>query len=93
MRYLHYQVKAGPQDFIVVTMNDKTDFKFSKVSLLDEGNYYKYRMGKLSEQKQQVNGSPHVLLEPPYSGNWHVIIELGHPGELRAIVEVQKKGS
>jgi hypothetical protein len=92
MKFLHYQVRAGAQDFVVVTMNEKTDFQFSKVSLLDEGNYYKYRMGKSSENKQQVNGAPCVLLEPPYAGTWHVIIELGHPGELRAIVEVKKKG-
>ena len=92
MRYLHYQVKAGPEDLITVNMNEKTDLKFSKIRLLDTGNYFKYRLGKACESKQALDGAPVVVLEPPYEGDWHVVIEMAVPGEIRAFIEVQRKG-
>ena len=92
MRYLHYQVQAGQEDLVIVSLNEKTDFKMSKVRLLDTGNYYKYRLGKSCESRQAIDGAPTVILEPPYKGAWHVIIELGLPGEVRAVVEVKRRG-
>jgi hypothetical protein len=93
MRYLHYQIAAGTEDTIIVTMNENTDFKNAKVQLLDTGSYYKYRLGKPCDAKQVKSGIPKVVLEPPYSGAWHVIIELAAGGELKACVDVRKKGT
>lgn len=92
MKYLHYQIQAGPEHLVVVTMNEDTDFKFAKVRLLDTGNYFKYRIGKDCASKQLLEGAPRVVLEPPYKGTWHVIIELSIPGELKATVDIMKKG-
>jgi hypothetical protein len=92
MKYLHYQVKAEQYDSIIVKLNEKTDFSQARVVLLDTGNYYKYRLGKACEFKQQLSGAPTVILDPPYKSDWHVIIELRTAGELKASVEVRHKG-
>mgnify|MGYP000873219170 CR=1 FL=1 len=92
MRYLHYKVKAGPEDLIAVNMNERTDHKLARVLLLDTGNYFKYRLGKVHEAKQIQEGAPVVVLEPPYRGDWHVIVEMTVSGEVRAYIEVQRKG-
>lgn len=92
MKYLHYQLKAEQYDSIIVKLNEETDFSEARVLLLDTGNYYKYRLGKTCEFKQQLAGAPTVILDPPYKSEWHVIVELRTSGEIKAFVEVQRKG-
>lgn len=92
MRYLHYTVKAGTEDLITVHMNEESDHKHARVLLLDTGNYFKYRLGKICAPKQTQDGAPLVVLEPPYRGDWHVVIEMTIPGEVRAFVEIRRRG-
>ncbi|MCL1818318.1 MAG: DUF1883 domain-containing protein [Spirochaetaceae bacterium] len=91
MKYLHYTVHAEQHDSIIVKMNDTTDFSQARVFLMDIGNYYKYKLGKSCEFKQDLDGAPTVILDPPYKSNWHVIIELQTLGEVKASVEVRRK--
>ena len=93
MKYLHYKLHAEQYDSIIVKMNDSTDFGRARVFLMDTGNYYKYKLGKSCEFKQDLDGAPTVILDPPYKGSWHVIIELRSQGELKAFVEVRRKGT
>jgi hypothetical protein len=93
MRYLHFQITAGTEHIVVVTINEKTDYKNAIIRLLDTGSYYKYRLGKPCEAKLTQNGAPKVVIEPPYSGTWHVIIEPSAGGEIKAFVDVKKKGT
>jgi len=87
MNYLHYQVDAGPQNSVVVTVNE-----VANVKLLDALNYYKYRAGKKYESTDGGDGmtSP-VQLKPTYKAKWHVVVDLGgKAGEVRATVDVEK---
>jgi hypothetical protein len=93
MKYLHYEIKAEQYDSIIVKMNDSSDFGLARVLLLDTGNYYKYKLGKACEHKQELDGAPTVILDPPYKSTWHVIIEMKSSGEVKALVEVRRKGS
>ena len=93
MKYLHYALKAEQYDSIIVKLNDTTDFSQARVFLMDTGNYYKYKLGKACEFKQNLDGAPTVILDPPYKSTWHVIIELRTQGELKALVEVRRKNT
>jgi hypothetical protein len=92
MNYLHFQLKAEQYDSIIVKMNEKTEFGNARVLLMDTGTYYKYRLGKTCEFKQELGGAPTVILDPPYKSLWHVIIEMKTQGEIKASVEVRRKG-
>ena len=92
MKYLHYQIKAEQYDSIIVKMNDSTAFSQARVLLMDTGNYYKYKLGKTCEFKQDLDGAPTVILDPPYKSTWHVIIEMRTSGEVKASVELRRKG-
>ena len=92
MNYLHFQLKAEQYDSIIVKMNETTNFGQARVFLMDTGNYYKYKLGKACEYKQDLDGAPTVILDPPYKNVWHVIIELRAQGELKASVELRRKG-
>ncbi|MDR1624959.1 MAG: DUF1883 domain-containing protein [Spirochaetia bacterium] len=93
MKYLHYKLKAEQYDSIIVKMNEATDFSRARVFLMDTGNYYKYKLGKSCEYKQDLDGAPTVILDPPYKSIWHVIIEMRTSGEVKAFVEVRRKGT
>jgi hypothetical protein len=92
VKYLHYELKAEQHDSIIVKMNETTNFSLARVLLMDIGNYYKYKLGKACEFKQDLDGAPTVILDPPYKSTWHVIIEMRTPGEVKAFVEVRRKG-
>ncbi|MDR1625079.1 MAG: DUF1883 domain-containing protein [Spirochaetia bacterium] len=91
VKYLHYKLKAQEYDSIIVKMNETTDFGFTRVLLMDTGNYYKYKLGKTCEYKQNLDGAPTVILDPPYKNIWHVIIEMKSAGEVRASVEIRRR--
>ena len=93
MKYLHYQLQAEQYDSIIVKMNDSTDFGHARVLLMDTGNYYKYKLGKACEFKQDLDGAPTVILDPPYKSTWHIIVEMRSTGEVKASVEVRRKGA
>jgi hypothetical protein len=91
MKYLHYELKAEQYDSIIVKMNETTDFGLARVLLMDTGNYYKYKLGKACEFKQDLDGAPTVILDPPYKSTWHVVIEMRNAGEIRSFVEIRRK--
>jgi hypothetical protein len=93
MKYLHYEIKAEQYDSIIVKLNVSTDFNQARVLLMDTGNYYKYKLGKSCEFKQELDGAPTVILDPPYKSTWHVIVEMRTSGEVRASVEIRRKGT
>jgi hypothetical protein len=93
MKYLHYELRAQQNDSIIVKLNEKTDFSLARVFLMDTGNYYKYKLGKSCEYKQNLEGAPTVILNPPYKNIWHVIIELKSAGEVWAVVEIRRGGA
>jgi hypothetical protein len=82
--FLHYEVEAGPNNVIRVTLD-----KQANVRLLDSSNFQRYRSG---EQHKYYGGLANVSpinLKPPYQGHWHVVIDLGgYAGTVRASVQV-----
>ena len=85
MNYLNYKLKVGPENTIVVRMNERAN-----VRLLDPLNFYKYRAGKKFDATEggEDLDSP-VYIKPPYMANWHVVVDLGRrTGEVRATVDV-----
>lgn len=82
MNYLHYEIDAGPDDIVEVTLDHAAN-----VQLMDGANFenykdrreYRYYGGHAEE-------SP-VRLQPPRPGHWHLAIDLGGgPGSIRASV-------
>lgn len=85
MRFLHYQIQAGPADKVEVVLAGNE----ANVMLLDSANFADYQRGR---QFRYYGGhfrrSP-VVLTPPYAGNWHVVVDLGGaPGSVRASVRL-----
>ena len=84
MNYLHYEVKAGPQNVIRVTISREAN-----VQLLDVLNFAKYRLGKSYSATLGPESTGPVQFKPPYKGVWHVVIDMeGHTGTVRALVDV-----
>jgi hypothetical protein len=84
MRYIHYQVQAGPDQLIQVNLDAK-----AYVRVLDEYEFSKYQKGK-------TQGTHSILVEngifqyrPHRTGLWHVIVDLdGLEGQVNASVDV-----
>jgi hypothetical protein len=83
MNYLHYEVDAGPDDVIEVTLD-----KQANVLLLDGPNYRDYQAGLTYRYHGGFATVSPVLLRPPHPGRWHVVVDLGgYSGSVRASVE------
>jgi hypothetical protein len=86
MRYLHYKLRAGPENVIQVRLNGRAN-----VRLLDTLNYFRYHAGRPYRSCGEASQDPVVNLKPPHSGEWHVIVDLkGQGEEVRANVQVLK---
>ena len=84
MRFLHYEVKAGPGQIIRVTISTEAD-----VRLLDGLNFAKYRLGKSFEETAGPETHGPVRFMPPFQGVWHVVVDMGgRQGVVRASVDV-----
>ena len=82
MRYLHYELDAGPDDLIEARLDAAAN-----VRLLDDANFERYRR---DESHEYVGGyvkvSPY-LLKPPRRARWHLVVDLGgRGGEVSASV-------
>ena len=82
MNYLHYEVDAGPEDIVEVTLN-----RAANVQMMDAANFEDY---KARREYRYYGGhaeeSP-VRLRPPRPGLWHLAIDpAGEAGRLRASV-------
>ncbi len=86
MNFLHYEVKAGDNNIIRVTLD-----KQANVYLMNTLNYQKYRMKK---QYSCIGGlakkSP-IEFRPSHRDVWHVVIDLaGVPGTVKSSVKILK---
>ncbi|MDQ3814024.1 MAG: DUF1883 domain-containing protein [Armatimonadota bacterium] len=84
MNYLHYELDAGPDDVVEVTLDHAAN-----VQLLDETNYLNYRDGRpYTYRGGYVKTSPYRI-RPSYQGHWHLVIDLGgYAGTVRASAKV-----
>ncbi len=84
MNFLKYEVCAGPDDIIEVTLSSAAN-----VRLLDSSNFRSYQAGQAHRCiGGYVKQSP-FRLRAPRNGNWYVVIDLGgHAGTIRAGVRV-----
>ena len=84
MNFLHYEVDAGPQNTIQVTLD-----KQANVRLLDATNFQRYRSGQQHNYYGGLAKVSPINLKAPYQGHWHVVIDLGgYSGTVRASVRV-----
>ncbi len=84
MEFLKYEVDAGPDDVIQVTLN-----KQANVRLLDNTNFQKYRRGQKHSYYGGLAKVSPVNLTPPHEGHWYVVIDLGgYRGTIQASVGV-----
>ena len=84
MSFIHFTVKAGPDNIIQVSLSREAN-----VRLMDSVNYQKYRLKKKYSFIGGMAMTPVFDLRPKNKGEWHVIVDLeGLEGEVRASVEV-----
>jgi hypothetical protein len=89
MNFLRYEVSAGPDDIIEVTLS-----KAANVRLLDSSNFQNYRTGRPHRcSGGYVTQSPYHL-RPVRDGHWYIAIDLGgYAGTVRASVRVLRGGA
>lgn len=84
MRFLHWEVTAGPGDHVMVTLD-----KQANVRLLDDHNFWAYRQGHAHRYYGGLATASPVKLVPPHHGRWHVVVDLGgYGGTVHASVQV-----
>ena len=85
MNYLRYEIDAGPNNVIQVTLD-----KRANVRLMDYSNFNNYSNGR---QYRFYGGLATVSpfnIRPPSQGHWYVVIDLGgYSGSVQASVRVQ----
>ena len=87
MEFLHYDVNAGADDVIVVSLDQQAN-----VLLLDETNYSAYRTGRSFHYRGGWQKQSPAHLSPPHYGRWHVVVDLaGHAGTVRVGVNVVRQ--
>jgi len=84
MSYLHYRMRAGPENLIHVKLSARAN-----VRLLDTLNYFKYRAGRPYRSAGESLEDTVVNLQPPHRAEWHLIVDLkGQGAEVRAFVKL-----
>jgi hypothetical protein len=84
MKFLHWEVDAGPDDVIQVELSRQAN-----VLLLDDPNFSAYRGGRRYRYFGGHAERTPATLVPPRSGRWHVVVDLGgYPGHVEASVAV-----
>ncbi|MBN1647092.1 MAG: DUF1883 domain-containing protein [Spirochaetales bacterium] len=84
MKFIHYQVNAGPENIIQVKLT-----KRANVRLMDTVNYQKYRMGKPYEFTGGLAEESPVEFRPEEKKQWHIIVDMkGLHGETKAGIRV-----
>ncbi len=84
MDFLHYDVNAGGDDVIVVSLDRQAN-----VLLLDDINFSAYRSGRSFRYRGGWQKCSLVRMSPPHAGRWHVVVDLaGRGGTIRSGVKV-----
>jgi len=84
MNYLKYEVDAGPDQVVEVTLDHSAN-----VQLMDSGNFANYTGGRPYHYfGGYVQQSP-FQIRPPHQGHWFLVVDLGgYAGAVRASVRV-----
>lgn len=84
MNFLKYEVEAGPESTIEVTLSSQAN-----VRLLDSTNFHLYRNGRAHRYFGGLARRSPFLLHPPHHGHWYVVVDLGgYAGSVKAAVRV-----
>jgi len=87
MHYLKYEIDAGPDDIIEVTLDNAANVQLMNLENFtnyDKGQAYRYHGG-------YVQRSP-FRIRPPHQGHWYLTIDLGGgAGSVRAGARVIKR--
>lgn len=84
MKYLHWEVNAGPGNAVRVELDRQAN-----VRLLDDLNYSAYRSGRRHHYYGGNATRSPVTIPVPHSGRWHVVVDLGgYGGHVSASVAV-----
>ncbi len=84
MKFLHWEVDAGPDNVIAVQLNRQAN-----VRLLDDVNFSSYRSGRQHRYRGGLAKRSPATLVAPYQGKWHVVVDLGgYGGSVDAAVSV-----
>jgi len=80
MKFLHWDMNAGPDNVIQVELD-----KQANVLLMDDSNFSSYRNGRSYRYYGGLAKRSPATLVPPHSGHWHVVVDLGgYAGSVRA---------
>jgi hypothetical protein len=83
MNYLHYDLDAGPDDVVEVTLDRRAN-----VQLMDDSNFENYQNGREFHYFGGYAKESPIRLQPPRQGRWHLVIDLGGgAGTVKAAVQ------
>ena len=84
MNFLHWEIDAGPENLVEVTLDNQAN-----VLLLDNSNFQKYSQQEKYNYFGGLAKKSPVKLKPPSKGHWHVVVDLGgYGGTVRASTTV-----
>ncbi|MBS0261596.1 MAG: DUF1883 domain-containing protein [Planctomycetes bacterium] len=84
MNFLHWDMHAGPENVIRVTLDRQAN-----VLLMDDSNFSSYRNGQSHRYFGGLAKRSPVSLVPPHGGHWHVVVDLGgYAGTVHAGVSI-----
>lgn len=84
MNFLHYEVDAGSNDIVRVTLD-----KQANVKMMDGANFVRYKSGQSHRYHGGLVKVSPFDLRPPHRDRWHVTVDLGgYGGNVRASVTV-----
>jgi hypothetical protein len=72
MRFLHWDIQAGPDNVVQVELDHAAN-----VILLDDINFSAFRRGSRYRYFGGYYKQTPVRLVPPHEGAWHVVVHLG----------------
>ena len=84
MKFLHWDINAGPDNVIQVELDQQAN-----VLLMDDINFNCYRNGRSYRYFGGLAKQSPSTLVPPHSGHWHVVVDLGgYAGSVQASCSV-----
>ena len=84
MQFLHYELSAGKDKIIQVTIDHQADIK-----VMDPFNFSKYKLGKTPDFQGGTYPASTIEFRVHRKDIWHVVIDLGGKrGEVKASVKL-----
>jgi hypothetical protein len=84
MNYLQYELDAGPNNVVEVTLDTQAN-----VQLMDSSNFQNYQRGQQFRYHGGLATVSPFRLRPPHQAHWHLVIDLGgRAGTVHASVRV-----